>query len=54
MRRHLRLWRSHLINGLYDAIICLCSPSWASSHDVIGGHYQHEVDLVSMFKEVAG
>jgi hypothetical protein len=51
----LPLWRSHLI-GLYDARLdqCLCSPPWASSHDAIGGHYQHKVDLVSMFKEFAG
>jgi pyruvate dehydrogenase (quinone) len=56
MRRHLGLWRSHLINGLYDArldhmpVLAIVG----SSHDVIGGHYRHEVDLVSMFKEVAG
>jgi hypothetical protein len=42
-----------LINGLYDARLDH-TPPWASSHDAIGGHYQHKVDLVSMFKDVDG
>jgi pyruvate dehydrogenase (quinone) len=48
---------SHLITGLYDArlehmpVFAILSQQ---SRDAIGGHYQQEVDLVSLFKDVAG
>jgi pyruvate dehydrogenase (quinone) len=48
---------SHLITGLYDArldhmpVLALVGQQ---SRDAIGGHYQQEVDLVSLFKDVAG
>jgi pyruvate dehydrogenase (quinone) len=48
---------SHLITGLYDARL-EHMPVFAilgqQSRDAIGGHYQQEVDLVSLFKDVAG
>jgi pyruvate dehydrogenase (quinone) len=48
---------SHLITGLYDArldhmpVLALVGQQ---ARNAIGGHYQQEVDLVSMFKDVAG
>jgi pyruvate dehydrogenase (quinone) len=46
----------HLLNGLYDAkldhqpVVAIVGQS---SRAAIGGHYQQEVDLVSLFKDVA-
>jgi pyruvate dehydrogenase (quinone) len=48
---------SHLITGLYDARLDhmpVLAIAGQQSRDAIGGHYQQEVDLVSMFKDVAG
>src|SRR6201986_113091 len=48
---------SHLITGLYDArldhmpVLAICGQQ---SRTALGGHYQQEIDLVSMFKDVAG
>src|SRR5947207_11028917 len=45
----------HLLNGLYDAQLD-CAPVLAITgqtyHDLIGTHYQQEVDLLSLFKDV--
>jgi pyruvate dehydrogenase (quinone) len=47
----------HLLNGLYDAkmdhqpVVAIVGQAARSA---IGGHYQQEVDLVSLFKDVAG
>ena len=47
----------HLLNGLYDAkmdhqpVVAIVGQS---SRQAIGGNYQQEVDLVSLFKDVAG
>jgi pyruvate dehydrogenase (quinone) len=46
----------HLLNGLYDAkmdrqpVVAIVGQQ---SRSALGGHYQQEVDLVSMFKDVA-
>ncbi|MBV9690142.1 MAG: thiamine pyrophosphate-requiring protein [Ktedonobacteraceae bacterium] len=46
----------HLLNGLYDAkmdhqpVVAIVGQSARSA---IGGHYQQEVDLISLFKDVA-
>src|SRR5687767_10926337 len=46
----------HLLNGLYDAkmdrqpVVALVGQQ---SRSALGGHYQQEVDLVSLFKDVA-
>ncbi|MCC6208806.1 MAG: thiamine pyrophosphate-requiring protein [Gammaproteobacteria bacterium] len=46
----------HLLNGLYDAkmdhqpVVAIVGQQ---SRDALGGHYQQEVDLVSLFKDVA-
>jgi pyruvate dehydrogenase (quinone) len=48
---------SHLITGLYDARLDhmpVLAIVGQQSRDALGGHYQQEVDLVSMFKDVAG
>ena len=48
---------SHLITGLYDArmdhmpVLAIAGQQARAS---LGGHYQQELDLVSMFKDVAG
>jgi pyruvate dehydrogenase (quinone) len=48
---------SHLITGLYDArldhmpVLAICGQQ---ARTAMGAHYQQEVDLVSMFKDVAG
>ncbi len=47
----------HLLNGLYDAKMdhqAVVAIVGQSSRQVIGGNYQQEVDLVSLFKDVAG
>jgi pyruvate dehydrogenase (quinone) len=48
---------SHLITGLYDARLDhmpVLAIVGQQSRDALGGHYQQEIDLVSMFKDVAG
>ncbi|HEY0181525.1 MAG TPA: thiamine pyrophosphate-requiring protein [Rhodopila sp.] len=48
---------SHLITGLYDARLDhmpVLAIAGQQARNAIGGHYQQEVDLVSMFKDVAG
>jgi pyruvate dehydrogenase (quinone) len=46
----------HLLNGLYDAkldgapVLALTGQTY---HDLLGTHYQQEVDLLSLFKDVA-
>jgi pyruvate dehydrogenase (quinone) len=48
---------SHLITGLYDARLDhmpVLAIAGQQSRNAIGGHYQQEVDLTSMFKDVAG
>ena len=46
----------HLLNGLYDAkldhqpVLAIVGQQAATS---LGGHYQQEVDLISLFKDVA-
>src|ERR1700761_6246118 len=48
---------SHLITGLYDAkldhmpVLALCGQQ---ARTALGGHYQQEVDLAAMFRDVAG
>ena len=48
---------SHLITGLYDArmdhmpVLAIVGQQ---ARNALGGHYQQELDLVSMFKDVAG
>ncbi|AKU90236.1 thiamine pyrophosphate-requiring protein [Vulgatibacter incomptus] len=47
----------HLLNGLYDAkldhqpVVAIVGQT---ARAAMGGHYQQEVDLVSLFKDVAG
>ena len=48
---------SHLITGLYDARLDhmpVLAIAGQQSRNAIGGHYQQEVDLPSLFKDVAG
>ncbi len=48
---------SHLITGLYDARMDhmpVLAITGQQARAAIGGHYQQELDLVSMFKDVAG
>src|SRR3981081_2800813 len=46
----------HLLNGLYDAkmdgapVLAITGQTY---HDLIGMHYQQEVDLLALFKDVA-
>jgi pyruvate dehydrogenase (quinone) len=46
----------HLLNGLYDAkldgapVVAITGQTY---HDLLGTHYQQEVDLVSLYKDVA-
>src|SRR5690242_622665 len=46
----------HLLNGLYDAkmdgqpVLAITGQTY---HDLLGQHYQQEVDLPSLFKDVA-
>src|SRR5438270_6383152 len=46
----------HLLNGLYDAkldgapVLAITGQTY---HDLIGTHYQQEVDLLSLFKDVS-
>src|SRR4051812_43837454 len=48
---------SHLITGLYDARldhVPVLAIAGQQARNALGGHYQQELDLVSMFKDVAG
>jgi pyruvate dehydrogenase (quinone) len=48
---------SHLITGLYDARLDhqpVLAIVGQQSRNAIGGHYQQEVDLLSLYKDVAG
>ena len=48
---------SHLITGLYDARLDhmpVLAIAGQQARTALGGHYQQELDLVSMFKDVAG
>ena len=48
---------SHLITGLYDARLDhmpVLAIAGQQARAALGGHYQQELDLVSMFKDVAG
>jgi pyruvate dehydrogenase (quinone) len=48
---------SHLITGLYDALLDhqpVLAIVGQQARNALGGHYQQELDLVSMFKDVAG
>src|ERR1700759_2447795 len=48
---------SHLITGLYDARMDhmpVLAITGQQSRTALGGHYQQELDLVSMYKDVAG
>src|SRR4051812_9315750 len=46
----------HLLNGLYDAkldgapVLAITGQTY---HDLIGTHYQQEIDLISLYKDVA-
>src|SRR5438876_7681443 len=46
----------HLLNGLYDAkmdgapVLAITGQTY---HDLLGTHYQQEVDLISLFKDVS-
>ena len=48
---------THLITGLYDArldhvpVLAICGQQ---ARNALGGHYQQEVDLPSVLKDVAG
>jgi len=48
---------SHLITGLYDARLDhqpVLAIVGQQARDALGGHYQQEIDLPAMFKDVAG
>lgn len=48
---------SHLVTGLYDALLDhqpVLAIVGQQSRNALGGHYQQEIDLLSMFKDVAG
>src|ERR1700759_818927 len=48
---------AHLITGLYDARMDhmpVLAIAGQQSRNALGGHYQQELDLVSMYKDVAG
>ncbi|MCW2241619.1 thiamine pyrophosphate-dependent acetolactate synthase large subunit-like protein [Azospirillum canadense] len=47
----------HLLNGLYDAKLDhqpVLAIVGQQARTALGGHYQQEVDLISLFKDVAG
>ena len=56
MYRYLGAGASHLLTGLYDAqldhmpVLALVGQQ---ARTAIGGHYQQEIDLPSMFRDVA-
>jgi pyruvate dehydrogenase (quinone) len=48
---------SHLVTGLYDARLDhmpVLAIAGQQSRSALGGHYQQEIDLPSLFKDVAG
>src|ERR1700760_341281 len=48
---------AHLVTGLYDARLDhmpVLAIAGQQSRNALGGHYQQEVDLASLFKDVAG
>src|SRR6185312_4954107 len=48
---------SHLVTGLYDARLDhmpVLAITGQQSRNALGGHYQQEVDLPSLYKDVAG
>src|SRR5438477_4364592 len=48
---------SHLVTGLYDARLDhmpVLAITGQQARAALGGHYQQEVDLTSLFKDVAG
>ena len=48
---------SHLLTGLYDARLDhqpVLAITGQQSRNALGGHYQQELDLASLFKDVAG
>jgi len=48
---------SHLVTGLYDARLDhmpVLAITGQQARDALGGHYQQEIDLPSLFKDVAG
>src|SRR5581483_9900453 len=48
---------SHLVTGLYDARLDhmpVLALAGQQARAAVGGHYQQELDLMSMFKDVAG
>jgi len=48
---------SHLVTGLYDALLDhqpVLAIVGQQARNALGGSYQQEVDLISMFKDVAG
>ncbi len=48
---------SHLVTGLYDALLDhqpVLAIAGQQARNALGGHYQQELDLCSMFKDVAG
>src|SRR4051795_6605376 len=48
---------SHLITGLYDALLDhqpVLAIVGQQARSALGGHYQQELDLVAMLKDVAG
>jgi pyruvate dehydrogenase (quinone) len=48
---------THLVTGLYDARldhVPVLAIAGQQSRNALGGHYQQEVDLVSLMKDVAG
>src|SRR4051795_10990849 len=48
---------SHLVTGLYDARLDhmpVLAIAGQQARSALGGHYQQEVDLASLFKDVAG
>ncbi|HVW70010.1 MAG TPA: thiamine pyrophosphate-requiring protein [Steroidobacteraceae bacterium] len=48
---------AHLVTGLYDARLDhmpVLATAGQQSRNALGGHYQQEVDLQSLFKDVAG
>ncbi|HEX2315029.1 MAG TPA: thiamine pyrophosphate-binding protein, partial [Thermomonospora sp.] len=47
----------HLLNGLYDAKldhVPVVAIVGQTARSAMGGHYQQEVDLLSLYKDVAG
>src|ERR1700754_3960076 len=48
---------AHLVTGLYDARLDhmpVLAIAGQQSRNALGGHYQQEIDLPSLFKDVAG